>query len=283
MAWIEFMTRSVAWKSTCLGPWSMLLSVVGWTRRWQWARTVLGAVGTLGALGWWRNAQQIEINVTALTGCIDFLAKKDQIALWLQEILLVKPGSRWSHWEGRSFQEVARGVEEFFLNLSTSFAMKEKIRLHLFAEEHFAEVFFLYFFLVGNSVKRWNFRKEWIQFRPCQFVMLRCGIHMNMFCCWRHWRHAIFVGFSPAKDIVRPTVSVWMAKMPKMRCRECCWERKSRLILGFAFHLIWNSIETNLWHWDTSLFCLCYKPRSPGTPEEDLGRIRLKNKKLFFC
>lgn len=147
MAWIEFMTRSVAWKSTCLGPWSMLLSVVGWTRRWQWARTVLGAVGTLGALGWWRNAQQIEINVTALTGCIDFLAKKDQIALWLQEILLVKPGSRWSHWEGRSFQEVARGVEEFFLNLSTSFAMKEKNQITSFCWRAFCgSIFFVFFF-----------------------------------------------------------------------------------------------------------------------------------------
>ena len=107
-----------------------------------WVRLV-----RLGALGWWRNAQQIEINVTALTGCIDFLAKKDQIALWLQEILLVKPGSRWSHWEGRSFQEVARGVEEFFLNLSTSFAMKEKNQITSFCWRAFCgSIFFVFFF-----------------------------------------------------------------------------------------------------------------------------------------
>lgn len=142
-------------------PWALIDAA---QRRWvnekmAMGQDSLGAVGTLGALGWWRNAQQIEINVTALTGCIDFLAKKDQIALWLQEILLVKPGSRWSHWEGRSFQEVARGVEEFFFEFIDFFCDEGKNQITSFCWRAFCGSIFLYFFLVGN-VKRWNFRKE---------------------------------------------------------------------------------------------------------------------------
>lgn len=62
-------------------PWALIDAA---QRRWvnekmAMGQDSLGAVGTLGALGWWRNAQQIEINVTALTCCIDFLAKKDQV------------------------------------------------------------------------------------------------------------------------------------------------------------------------------------------------------------
>ena len=266
-------------------PWALIDAA---QRRWvnekmAMGQDSLGAVGTLGALGWWRNAQQIEINVTALTCCIVFLAKKDQVCPVTARDFVGETRIKVEPLRRKILsRSCSRRWRVFFWIYRLLLRWRKKIRLHLFAEEHFVEVFFCIFFWL----EMWSggiSEKNVIQFRPCQFVMLRCGIHMNMFCCWRHWRHEMFVGLSPAKDIVRPTVSVWMAKMPKMRCRECCWERKSRLILGFAFHLIWNSIETNLWHWDTSWFCLCYKPRSPGTPEEDLGRIRLKNKKLFFA